>query len=515
MPRLLLVDDNPSIHKIAETLLATTPIELVCVDSAAAALDKVGKGEHFDVALVDTSMADMDGWELLGKLRELPATARMPIAMMAGVLDTVDPDRIKEAPIQGFFKKPVELRELGDRITKLLETPVMIPEPPPPPPREASPFATMPAVRIDELPEFRKKAEAVSESLDDVLELTEEDLYPEPAAAVPTEAETEESLDLEELDLESLRGLSVEPAAPAPAPMAAYQPFEEVPAPTPESILLPAEQLDAISTLDRLPALPEAVTAESVPEAELEIAGVELPDLGPAREDLLEISSLSHLPEFEELETTEQAPAMEIPLAALLEESREEAAFIPPLPPLEESLDWSDDSESMLAVVESPAPVSQAEAAEAVAAPEEELDLLDVSISEVSVGAGVEAPTLQLDVEENVAQLPAVEEKTDVFELPEVVVPPIPIFTQAPVEPMVPEPVVASAPEPVAMLEPAPSPLAPLSSSTSKELLDAMMADPALMDALAKAVVARLGDQVLREIAWEVIPELAERLPRN
>ena len=100
MPRLLLVDDNPSIHKIAETLLATTPIELVCVDSAAAALDKVSKGEHFDVALVDTSMAGMDGWALLAKLREIPATARMPIAMMAGVLDTVDPERIKEAPIQ-------------------------------------------------------------------------------------------------------------------------------------------------------------------------------------------------------------------------------------------------------------------------------------------------------------------------------------------------------------------------------------------------------------------------------
>ncbi len=36
-----------------------------------------------------------------------------------------------------------------------------------------------------------------------------------------------------------------------------------------------------------------------------------------------------------------------------------------------------------------------------------------------------------------------------------------------------------------------------------------------MMDALAKAVVARLGDQALREIAWEVMPELAERLPRS
>jgi hypothetical protein len=35
------------------------------------------------------------------------------------------------------------------------------------------------------------------------------------------------------------------------------------------------------------------------------------------------------------------------------------------------------------------------------------------------------------------------------------------------------------------------------------------------MDALARAVVARLGDQVLREIAWDVMPELAEKLQRR
>ncbi len=45
-------------------------------------------------------------------------------------------------------------------------------------------------------------------------------------------------------------------------------------------------------------------------------------------------------------------------------------------------------------------------------------------------------------------------------------------------------------------------------------LLQVLMSDPVLMDALAKAVVARLGDQALREIAWELMPELAEKLPR-
>jgi len=58
---------------------------------------------------------------------------------------------------------------------------------------------------------------------------------------------------------------------------------------------------------------------------------------------------------------------------------------------------------------------------------------------------------------------------------------------------------------------PAPAELGP---GPAADVLRAMMADPALMDALARAVVARLGDQALREIAWEVMPELAEKLHR-
>ena len=91
MPRLLLVDDNPSIHKIAETLLAASDVQLISCGSGAEAMALVDQGDQFDVALLDTSMLGMDGWALLQRLRETEATARMPVAMMAGVLDVVDP----------------------------------------------------------------------------------------------------------------------------------------------------------------------------------------------------------------------------------------------------------------------------------------------------------------------------------------------------------------------------------------------------------------------------------------
>jgi len=53
-----------------------------------------------------------------------------------------------------------------------------------------------------------------------------------------------------------------------------------------------------------------------------------------------------------------------------------------------------------------------------------------------------------------------------------------------------------------------------VSHDQAQALVQALLADPVLVDALVKAVVARMGDQVIREIAWEVMPDLAGRLQR-
>ena len=490
MPRLLLVDDNRSIHKIAETLLAASPIELVCVESAAAALEKVNAGEAFDVALVDISMAGMDGWGLLARLRELPATIQMPIAMMAGVLDTVDPERIKAAPIQGFLKKPVELRDLGERVLKLMETPVPLPEPPAPaPPPPASPYATMPATRLEDLPEFRKKQEPAVEE-DDLLELTEEDLYPETLAVEAPE----ETLDLEELDLEGLQTLAPQGVPPDVLP----ETLEEVPAP-PEPASqewawqdvsfdagLAALEQPAPSAIEEVPEGPapeieepaQVPATETVEEPPVPVEELEFPDLGAMAEPLMDMTSVADLPEIAASGFAEQVTSPETDLASLLGAAEDATPSEPVIMAADAPLDWMDESDSMLAALAVPAPVTPEPT------PSEESSLLEVPAPD-----GGEAALIPTGLEE---ALPIRIE--EVIPVPE---------SEPPAAELAPEALPAQAPP------------APVPAIGAKELLDALMADPGAMDALAKAVVARLGDQVLREIAWEVMPELAERLPRS
>jgi hypothetical protein len=95
---------------------------------------------------------------------------------------------------------------------------------------------------------------------------------------------------------------------------------------------------------------------------------------------------------------------------------------------------------------------------------------------------------------------------------------PAPMAHQEPDVPQeVPEPVLApaasgQAPAVPGHLAPVPAQPAAVTSELARAVVQAMLEDPVLVDALVKAVVARMGDQVLREIAWEVMPDLAGRL---
>jgi hypothetical protein len=89
---------------------------------------------------------------------------------------------------------------------------------------------------------------------------------------------------------------------------------------------------------------------------------------------------------------------------------------------------------------------------------------------------------------------------------------PVPVAPAAP-EFEISEPAAAAGQAPAAPGQGAfPIDSTPASSEQARAVVQALLADPVLVDALVKAVVSRMGDQVLREIAWEVMPDLAGRL---
>jgi CheY-like chemotaxis protein len=118
MPAILIVDDN-SIQAVTRRLiLEKAHLSVSIAESGAAALDKFEAGEQFGVVITDHFMPEMNGPELVKKLRDI--APGMPIIVLSGLPEA-------EAQYEGediyFRLKPIHPEELIQLTRTLLFPP--------------------------------------------------------------------------------------------------------------------------------------------------------------------------------------------------------------------------------------------------------------------------------------------------------------------------------------------------------------------------------------------------------
>jgi hypothetical protein len=84
---------------------------------------------------------------------------------------------------------------------------------------------------------------------------------------------------------------------------------------------------------------------------------------------------------------------------------------------------------------------------------------------------------------------------------------------------MAPTAPIAPAPAPAHAPEPAPAPAVAIAAAApaggdANAMVQAILADPSARQALLKALLSQGGEQVLREVAWEVMPDLASKMQK-
>ena len=120
-PKILIVDDDPSIRTILERSLEQLPfaIETELASNGAEGVERAGTMQP-DLIILDIMMPGMDGFEVCEKLRSQVETAFIPIMML-----TASPS--EEGRIRGYMvgtddyvSKPFNVAELNGRLTRLL-----------------------------------------------------------------------------------------------------------------------------------------------------------------------------------------------------------------------------------------------------------------------------------------------------------------------------------------------------------------------------------------------------------
>ncbi|GGY07010.1 hypothetical protein GCM10007160_38100 [Litchfieldella qijiaojingensis] len=120
MARVLVVDDEPNIVLSLEFLMQQAGFEVVTAEDGEQALARVAE-QAPDLVLLDISLPDISGFDVLEQLRADPARARLPIIMLTAHGREVEREKGMALGADDYVTKPFSTQALVDKVRTLLD----------------------------------------------------------------------------------------------------------------------------------------------------------------------------------------------------------------------------------------------------------------------------------------------------------------------------------------------------------------------------------------------------------
>jgi CheY-like chemotaxis protein len=116
---LLLADDSVTIQRVIELTFADEDVTVIAVSDGDQAIERLEAAPP-DIVLADIGMPGKNGYEVAQHIRQSPRLSHIPVMLLTGAFEPVDPARANDASCDGVLAKPFEPQLVISRVKQLL-----------------------------------------------------------------------------------------------------------------------------------------------------------------------------------------------------------------------------------------------------------------------------------------------------------------------------------------------------------------------------------------------------------
>ena len=117
--RILIAEDEQPVARIVQVNLGREGYEVDWVPDGVAALAAVAENPP-DLVILDVTMPQMDGFEVLRRLKSDPETSELPVIMLTGKSDDESVFKGWAEGVHSYMTKPFDPRDLTLMVERVL-----------------------------------------------------------------------------------------------------------------------------------------------------------------------------------------------------------------------------------------------------------------------------------------------------------------------------------------------------------------------------------------------------------
>jgi two-component system cell cycle response regulator DivK len=116
---VLYIEDDPANRILVRRVLEAEGYRVLEAESGLQGLE-IAETERLGAILVDIHMPDMDGFEVMRRLRVMPASASVPIIALTAMVMKGDREKTLEAGCSAYIEKPIDVDLLPQQVAAVM-----------------------------------------------------------------------------------------------------------------------------------------------------------------------------------------------------------------------------------------------------------------------------------------------------------------------------------------------------------------------------------------------------------